>query len=144
MEKLNLEATKIFCNILNKLTDKNNITLQSSGMINLDIEKIDDPIDTSLGTGKLYTVSETYVQNGKALSAIEMGFIVVDNRTNETDYLLISIYPQMYRAPEHDLDEESITIEKGKVKSYIKKWQLSHCRSANKWMREIRSGGFLK
>lgn len=144
MDKLSVEATKIFCAILKKLGNKTEMQLKVSGMMDLVVKQLDGHIETAWGAGRLCSLSHFYIKNGDVMRDPEMEFIVVDNRVAQEDYLLIGIYPTMYLQHDLGLEEESVEIKDGNVTGYKKAWQAAHCRFANKWMQDIRRHQYLK
>jgi len=144
MKKLNEQSAKIFCRILTKLGNQQYIKMQSTGFMQLNMEKLEENILTPWGIAATYSLSHSYTQNGDIMRDPEMVFIVVDSRQNQKDYKGIVIYPQMYRQDNLGLYEESIIIENGEIKSFIKTWQISHCNFANLWLENIKEQGFLK
>ena len=118
--------------------------MESTGFMPLNMEKLEENILTPWGVAVTYSLSHTYLQNGDLMRDPEMVFIVVDNRQNEKDHKEIAIYPQMYQQDNLGLYEESVTIENGQIKSFIKTWQNGHCNFANLWLKNIRAQGFLK
>ena len=110
----------------------------------LTIEKLEENILTPWGVATTYSLSHSYLQNGDLMRDPEMVFILVDNRSDEKDFHGIGIYPQMYQQDNLGLYEESVTIENGQIKSFIKTWQHSHCNFANLWLKNIKQQGFVK
>jgi len=137
MKKLQEQATRIFCRLLEKLNGKEHIKLRVEGFMPLSMEYLYQ-VETPFGTGKVYSLGHTYEQNGDLMYDPEMCFIVTNNG-NE-----IAIYPQLYRQDNLGLYEESIHIENGYVIGYITIWQQGHCSFANQWLKNIQSQGFLK
>lgn len=143
MQKLNHQATAIFCRLLKKLNGQQHMKLHSDGFMPLTMERIKENIITIFGKGTLYSLCHYYEQNGDLMRDPEMCFIVVDNRLEKKDFNAVGIYPQMYRLDSLGLDEESIAIENGAIASYIKIWQKGQCSFANVWLKNIREQGFL-
>ena len=110
----------------------------------LTIEKLEENILTPWGVATTYSLSHSYLQNGDLMRDPEMVFILVDNLSDEKDFHGIGIYPQMYQQDNLGLYEESVTIENGQIKSFIKTWQHSHCNFANLWLKNIKQQGFVK
>ena len=144
MKKINQQATKIFCQLLKKIHDKEYIKLTSEGFMPLSIECIEQHITTPFGVAKLYSVSHNYEQAGDLMRDPEMVFIVCDTRKDEKDYENIAIYPQMYQQDNLGLYEESVHIKNGQLTTFIKTWQHGHCGFANIWLKNIQQQGFLK
>lgn len=144
MKKLNQQATKIFCKLLKRLNRQQHLKLQADEFMPLTLEQIDEHITTPWGEGKLYSLSHHYVLNGDLMRDPEICFIVVDNRNEEKEFEMIGIYPQMYQQDNLGLYEESVRIENGKLTTFIKTWQHSHCSFANLWLANIAKQGFLK
>lgn len=144
MKKLNEQATRIFCRILQKMDNREYLKLQSAGYMPLVAEKIAFDIGTPYGNGYMVSLCHYYTQNGDLMRDPEMAFIVVDNRRQENDYPLIAIFPQMYRQDNLAIYEESVQIVDNKVAGCIVIWQSAHCLFANGWLRNIRQQGFLK
>lgn len=144
MKKLNENSTKIFIQLLKKLGAQENIKLKVDNYMPLSIELILDGIKTPFGKARWYSIAHHYEQNGDLMRDPEMGFLVVDNRTNESDLSLIAIYPQMYQQDNLGIYEESIKLDKCAVNGYIDKWQRAHCAFANLWLKNIKAQGFLR
>lgn len=144
MKKLNERATCIFCRLIKKLKDQQHIKLYSEGFMPLSIERLEENILTPAGVATTYSLCHYYKQNGDLMRDPEMVFIVVDNRKGEKDFEAIHIYPQMYQLDSLGLYEESIRIENGQIKSFIKIWQSAHCAFANQWLRNIQMQDFTK
>jgi hypothetical protein len=143
MKKLNLHATRIFSELLKKLNGKEHKKLMSEGFMPLTIEKLEENLLTPWGVGTTYSLCHYYEQNGDLMRDPEMVFIVVDNRSEEKDYENLHIYPKMYQQDNIGIYEESITIEFGKITSYIKAWQAAHVQFAQQWLSNIKEQGFL-
>ncbi len=144
MKKLNENSTKIFFQLLRKLGTKENLQMKVENYLPLTIQLIIDGIMTPFGKARWYSLSHHYVQNGDSMRDPEMCFIVVDNRSNEEDWLAVGIYPQMYQQDSLGIYEESIKLDKCTVTTCINKWQHAHCAFANQWLKNIKSQGFLK
>ena len=144
MKKINEQSTKIFCQLIKKLGDKDYIKINNEGYMPLNIECIGEHINTAFGFSKLYSVSHTYVQNGDLMRDPEMVFIVCDKRTHEKDFENIQIFPQVYQQDSLGLYEEGIRIENNRLSFFLKNVQYSHCNFANMWLRNIKQQGFLK
>lgn len=142
MQKLNQQATKIFCHLLEQLKDEIYVQLLSDGFMPLSLECICTNITTPYGVANLYSLSHTYTQNGDLMRDPEMCFFVIDKRTDPREYHLVGVYPQMYRQDNLGLYEESISIERGEF-TVIKAWQKGHCNFASQWMINIKEQGFL-
>ena len=144
MKKINQQATKIFCQLLKRMGDKEYIKLASEGYMPLSVERIQEGIGTPWGTAKLYSVSHSYEQGGDLMRDPEMVFIVCDGRANEKDYDRIAIYPQIYQQDNLGLYEESARIENNQLTTFIRAWQQGHCHFANMWLKNIWQQGFLQ
>jgi hypothetical protein len=144
MKKINEQATKIFCRLLQKLNDKQHVKIISDEFMPLTIERLEENILTSSGVATIYSLCHYFEQNGDLMREPEMCFLVIDNRKDFNDYQAIEIYPQMYQYDNLGLFEESICVENHQIKSYIKVWQHAHCSFANIWLRNIKMQGFLK
>lgn len=144
MKKLNEQATRIFCRLIKKLKDQQHIKLYLDGFMPLSMERLEENILTPDGVGTTYSLCYYYKLNGDLMRDPEMIFIVVDNRKDEKDIEAIHIYPQLYRLDSLGLYEESIRIENGQIKSFIKAWQSAHCAFANQWLRNIQRQGFTR
>lgn len=142
MQKLNLQATKIFCDMLDQLNGKQYAQLTSEGFMPLSLDAIGVHIMTPIGEATLFSLSHTYQLNGDLMRDPEMCFFVIDKRKNRREYHLVGIYPQMYQQDNLGIYEESITLYNGTF-TVIKKWQHGHCQFANQWMKNIRDQGFL-
>jgi hypothetical protein len=144
MEKLNAQATEIFCSLLKKLGKQRLITLKATAIFDLTIRSYPRQIKTTWGNGILYTVAHEYKKNGDFMREPEMGFIVVDNRRTEEDYLLIGIYPHQYYHDSVGVWEDSVLIGDRKIEGIYKQLQSKHTSFANDWMDAIKAQGFLK
>ena len=143
MKKLNLGATRIFNSLLKALNGKEHKKLTSDGFMPLTVEKLDDALLTPWGVGTSYSLCHYYEQNGDLMRDPEMVFIVADNRKEERDFENLHIYPKMYQQDNLGIYEESITIEFGEIKSYIRAWQAAHASFAQQWLNNIKEQGFL-
>lgn len=143
MQKLNHQATRIFCRILNKMKDGQYLKLNVAEFMPLTIERIADNVTTPWGAGALYSLCYYYEQNGDLMRDPEMCFLVVDNRRQAKEYDAIAIYPQQYLQDNTGTEEESIRIESGKLTTYLKTWQSGYCSFTNLWLLNIRQQGFL-
>lgn len=144
MKKLNEQATRIFCRLIKKLKGQQHIKLYSEGFMPLSMERLEENILTPDGVATTYSLCHYYELNGDLMRDPEMVFIIVDNRNDEKDIEAIHIYPQLYQLDSLGLYEESIRIEDGQIKSFIKTWQSGHCAFANQWLRNIQMQGFTK
>jgi len=145
MKKINPKATRIFCKLLDQLKGRRqDIKLELESFMPLSFERILDDVVTPFGTGHLYSMMHTYIQNGDLMRDPEVCFIVVDNRGQPDQYDMICVYPQLYRQDNFGLYEESIRIEGNSITNVIKAWQDSHVVFANQWLVNINQQGFLK
>jgi hypothetical protein len=144
MKKINEQSTRIFCSLLKKLNQEQYIKITVDGFMPLTMELLEIKIAAPFGVATLYSLCHHYVQNGDLLRDPEMCFLVVDKGTNFNDHHAVEIYPQMYQLDNLGIYEESICIENGSVKSFIKLWQWAHCNFANIWLNNIKHQGFLK
>lgn len=144
MQKLNQNATKIFCLLLKKLNGQQHIKITIPEFMPLSIERLQENIITPVGIGTLYSLCHYYEQNGDLMRDPEMCFIIVDNRKDPKDYLAVGIYPQLYQLDSLGIYEESIRIENGTVTNCITPWHKGHCSFANQWMKNITQQGFLQ
>lgn len=144
MEKLNENATSIFCRLLKKLRDAKYLKLLSEGFMPLVIEKLEDNVVTPLGVGFTLSLCHYYVENGDLMRDPEMVFIIVDNRHQEERIQDVHIFPKLFQLDNIGLYEESIHIETGQIKLIQKKWQNEHCSFANFWLNNILQQGFFK
>ena len=144
MKKINEQATRIFCRLLQKLNDQQHLKITLEDFMPLTIERLEGNILTPSGIATVYSLCHYYQQNGDLMRDPEMCFLVVDNRKTFNDYQAVEVYPQMYQQDNAGLFEESISIENSQIKSYIKIWQYAHCTFANIWLRNLRKQGFLK
>jgi hypothetical protein len=144
MEKLNVQATEIFCSIIEKLNGASSTKLKSKGLMDLCVQRLGIRVETPWGEGSIYSLAHYYEQEGDAMRDPDMEFIVVDNRRDKTDYLMIGIYPQMYRQDGLGRYEESVVIEDDKVVSFYEGLQRAHTVFANSWVQSFKSDGFLK
>jgi len=143
MKKLNEQATRIFCGLLEKLKDQEYVQLKNVGHMPLSMEKITDLIQTDEGPATLYSLSHHYEQNGDLMYDPEVCFIVIDKRQHPKDYAAIHIYPQSFRQDNIGMQDESIHMSNDKITSFIKLWQEEHCLFANLWLKNIKTHGFL-
>lgn len=143
MKRLNEQATRIFCCLIKKLEGGQHIKLFSEGFMPLSIEQLEENILTQDGVATTYSLCHYYKQSGDLMRDPEMVFIVVDNRKDEKDIKAVHIYPQLYQQDSLGLYEESIRLENGMIKSFIKTWQSAHCAFANQWLRNIQVQGFI-
>ena len=144
MKKLNKEATRICCRLLEKLGNCDYVKLMSDEFMPLNIERLETNIQTVFGAGTTYSFAHYYEQNGDLMSDPQMVFIVVDNRKLEDDLDAIAVYPQSYQLDGLGLYEECVSIENGKVASFIRTMQAGHAVFAGQWFRNLRQQGFLK
>jgi hypothetical protein len=144
MKKLNQQATRIFCQLLDKMGIETYIRLTSDDFMPLVMEQIGELIQTPYGIGQCYSLSHSYEQNGDLMRDPEMVFIVVDNRKETKDYHLIGIYPQMYQQDNLGLYEESACIENNAIITYKPFLQKEHGSFASQWLQNIKQQGFLK
>jgi hypothetical protein len=78
MKKLKLYSTKIFCELLNRLANKDYIQLTAEDFMPLTLERIDSNIRTPFGTATLYSLMHHFRQNGDLMRDPEMTFLVID------------------------------------------------------------------
>ncbi len=143
MKKLNEAATRLFCQLLQKLNNEEYLKLTVKEFMPLCIEKIGSDIGTDEGNATLYSLSHYYEQNGDLLRDPEVTFIVIDNRSHPKDYTNIIIYPASYRQDNVGMNDESIRIEGNRITSFIKTWQYEHCHFATQWLKNIKQQGYL-
>lgn len=143
MKKINHQATRIFCALLEKLGTNEHCKLITEGFMPLVIEQIAEDIQTPFGTAKLVSLAHYYEQNGDPMRDPEMVFIVADKRQEKREYEKILIFPQMFQQDNLSVYEESICIEDGKTTTFKPHWYKGHLQFANQWLLNIREQGFL-
>jgi hypothetical protein len=143
MKKINQQAAKIFCKLLDKMGTQTYFKFTSEGFMPLVMEQVGELHSTPYGTAQLYSLAHYYEQNGDLMRDPEMVFIVVDNRKDERDYDLIGIYPQLFQQDSLDIYEESVNIVNNKVTTYKPVWQAAHVNFANQWLRNMQHQRFL-
>ena len=143
MKTLNIESTKIFCLLLDKLNGKQHLKIENEPFMPLTIENIGDAYN---GEATLYSLSHYYVQLGDLMADPEVCFIVVDHRGEQTEaYGEVQITPYSFKQANMGIDEESLTFnENGVVKSCDHDMQHEHAEFANQWLANIWQQGFLK
>ncbi len=144
MKKINQQAARIFCKLLDKMGIQEHTKFTSEGFMPLVMEQVGELINTPWGKGQLYSLAHYYEQNGDLMRDPEMVFIVVDNRKDAKDYDFIGIYPQLFQQDSLDLYEESVNIVNNTVTTYKPHWQAAHVSFANQWLKNIQQQGFLK
>lgn len=145
MKKINQEATKTFCQLMDKMGIEEYRQFTSGGFMPLTMEQITgaECISTPYGAGQRYSLYHHYLQNGDVMRDPEMVFIVIDHRKDVKEYALAAVYPQLYRQDGLGIYEESITIENNRLTTYKPARQAAHCSFANQWLKNIKWQGFI-
>lgn len=144
MKKINQQAAKIFCRLLDSMGIQTYKKFTNEGFMPLVMEQVGELVNTPWGKGQLYSLAHYYEQNGDLMRDPEMVFIVVDNRKDTKDYEFIGIYPQLFQLDSLDLYEESVNIVNKTVTTYKPAWQAAHVSFANQWLKNIQQQGFIK
>lgn len=144
MKKINQQATKIFCKLLDKLAIQTYMKFTSDGFMPLVMEQVGDVITTPWDKAQLYSLAHHYEQSGDLMRDPEMVFIVVDNRKEAKDYEFIGVYPQMFQQDSIGLYEESVNIVNNNVTTYKPQWQAGQVSFANQWLKNLQQQGFIK
>lgn len=144
MKKINQQAVKTFCKLLDRMGIQTYFKFTSEGFMPLVMEQVGELLTTPYGTGQLYSLAHYYEQNGDLMRDPEMVFIVVDNRKDPKDYEFIGIYPQLFQQDSLDIYEESVNIVHNNVTTYKPAWQAAHVTFANQWLKNIQQQGFIK
>lgn len=142
MKTLNIDSTKIFCLLLDKLNSNQHLKIENEPFMPLTIEHIGDAYN---GEAKLYSLCHYYVQLGDLMQDPEVCFIVVDGRGYETEaFEKVQITPYSFRQANMGIDDESIAFnENGIVKNCDDDMQHEHAEFAEIWLTNIAQQGFL-
>jgi hypothetical protein len=143
MKTLNIDSTKIFCLLLDRMNGKQHLKIENEPFMPLTVEHIGDAYN---GEAKLYSLCHYYVQLGDLMQDPEMCFIVVDGRGDETEaYGKVQITLYSFRQANMGIDDESIIFnENGVVKYCNDNMQHEHAEFAGQWLANIWQQGFLK
>ncbi len=142
MKTLNVDSTKIFCMLIDKMNGKQHLKIENEPFMPLTIEHIGDAYG---GEAKLYSLCHYYVQLGDLMADTEVCFIVVDHRGNQTEaYGEVQVTPYSFKQANMGIDEESLTFnENGVIEKCDDGMQYEHAEFAEIWLTNIRQQGFL-
>ncbi len=141
MERLNINTSKIFCELLAKMQGRPHLKIVNEPFMPLTIEKIADDIQTPWGTTQQYSLCHYYEQNGDLMQDPEICFLVADKQDSDN---LTKIFPFTFYQANVGLYQEPISFVDGKIFRYDKRQQADITAFANHWVRNIKAQGFLK
>jgi hypothetical protein len=145
MLSLNDKSNAIFMQFVDRLAGDKRLRIkrEAESYLILELLETDIAINSRNSIGNLYSLVMSNTQNATKIDP-GMRFIVVDNRTGQTDADAIAIYPVSYRQDEIRTYEEAVEIINHKVFSINKALQKKHCHFANLWLKKIEAKGYLK
>lgn len=109
MKTLNKTSNRIFCALLEKLTDKQYLKIDSECFMPLTIERIGEDVITPFGKACQYSLCHYYSQMGDLMKDPEMCFMVVDHREGDGKaYEKVKIIPCIFQQDNVGLFEESV------------------------------------
>lgn len=133
MAFLNTASTKIFISLIERLSPDGYAKLKAAGQLDLHIERFEEAFTIGRFSALLYSVCQTYKQNGDLMRSPEMCFLVINPD------VLPTIMPVMYRQDDIGLLKESMTITDEK-KAVIVDLALyrQHLLFATEWLKNIK------
>lgn len=141
MKKLNQKSAQVFTKIVELLNGERHIKIQSSGFMDLCVNRLDTDIQTPFGKVTVYSLAHYYEQDGDLMSDPDMTFIYQDLRTPENmDWELLRILPQSFTNSSTGTYDEAIDLENNRLYPHI---LSSLCSFANFWFANISQQGFL-
>jgi len=142
METLNVDSTKIFCLLIDKMNGKQHLKIENEPFMPLTVEHIGDAYG---GEARLYSLCHYYVQLGDLMADPEMCFIVVDHRGDQTEaYEEVQVTPYSFKQANMGIDEESLTFNENAVISKCdNEMQHEHIEFAELWLTNIWQQRFL-
>jgi hypothetical protein len=143
MYKLNIPSTILFFKFISRLEQNHVITFQAYSGSPLFVEKL-EVVSGGNGKGNLYSFSIMDFETKIPTKVSEMIFFVLDKRVLPTDWALLEIFPRSHKSDKDDIDEESMTIEKGVITAFKSKMQKAHRNHANQWLKDLKEQGYLK
>jgi len=142
MKTLNINSTKIFCLLIDKMNGKQHLKIENEPFMQLTIEHIEYAYG---GEAKLYSLCHYYVQLGDLMADPEVCFIVVDNRGDQTEaYGEVQVTPYSFKQANMGINEESLSFnDNGVIIKCDDGMQQKHAEFAGIWLTNIQQQGFL-
>lgn len=149
MTQISKEAKTVFAAILKMLKEngdeetniKINNNKPNSGLMPLCVELVGTGIESAWGTGKLYSFTHYYEQNGDSMKDPEIVYFVVDNRGEGEEGVmdLLGVWPQMFeQSGIFQTYQELITIEDNKLKTFSPRKQRDAAQFTAQWMKNLK------
>ncbi|SDD66397.1 DUF6908 domain-containing protein [Pedobacter soli] len=145
MRILSPDSTQIFCNLIERMQDKQHLKIENEPFIALSIEKTAQDIAlTGYGNASVYSLAHYYTLNGDLMSDPEMTFIVIhkNEALNISDGTII--LPRSFQQSDMGIYEESIIFHLPQGMEVSKNMQAEHTEFAEVWLNNIKDQGFLK
>ena len=145
MKRLHLNATKVFIAMLKRLADNNELRIgQPPGCLPLTMEKLEENILTILGPATIYSLYHHTSDRAIRVHNPQMRFLVIDSRKHPKDAKGLAVVPFYFRSDETGEEQETISIQDGKVKNIIRTWQADNTRYASSWLMLLKKQGYLQ
>ncbi|WP_146202940.1 DUF6908 domain-containing protein [Pedobacter paludis] len=138
MESLDLNSTKIFCELLERMNGKGHCKLLSPGYTPLTIEKLGGKFSSIWGKGHFYSLCHYCKRQGDLMQDPEMCFLVVDNREFPQDFESVHILPYSFQNALLGIYEESITFLSDSVGVFLPRKHSEHLDFATMWLENIK------
>lgn len=139
MTSINQPASEVFDRLIAQLGSKDYIRLEAAGMAPLSFECIGQ-VYCLYGPAKMYSLMQSFTQNGELMLYPEICFYHFDNNKNH----LCGAYPYSYQLDLLGISQTSIIInDEGdlEIQYFLQK---QHTGFANNWLRHIKEQGFIK
>lgn len=143
MKTLCDEARNIFCQLIQKMEGRSHLRIDNEPMMPLVIENLNTIVSTSLGQGTLYSLTNYFMRGNSLLCDPEMCFIIIDNRTQDSQSDLVTIIPYSYQQDLTGINQESISIVNSTATNIIQELQFEHKLFADYWLLHIRDTKYL-
>lgn len=143
MKMLNIKATEIFCQLVDRLNGKDMLVLTTSEFMPLVMECTGVNISAPAGDARLYSLAHYYEDYGTRIFDPLMCFIAVDMRHVLNRPELMAVIPCSFRQHKQPCNE-SIVIRNGVITNVDTAMQKDQTVFAAIWLDNISKQGFLK
>ncbi|MES2375377.1 MAG: hypothetical protein V4553_02300 [Bacteroidota bacterium] len=141
MERLNINTSKIFVELLAKMQGRQHLKIVNEPFMPLTIEKVADDIQTPWGVTQQYSLCHYYEQEGDLMQDPEICFLVADRQDSDNR---TKIFPFSFCQANMAIYQEPISFMDGKIYRYDQKTQAEITAFADQWLSNIKTQGFLK
>ncbi|MGM9475277.1 DUF6908 domain-containing protein [Pedobacter sp. GSP4] len=145
MKTLDLNNTKIFCQLIEKMKGAAHLKIANEPYMALSIERLAEGVGIAkYNNGYVYSLAHYYALNGDLMSDPEMTFIVVTGEAGIASPETVKVIPCSFTQSDMGVYEESVRFSSETATDYDADMQTDHTEFANVWLGNINDQGFLE